>query len=70
MGTEGITDFNKLYDVVSEYKDDIEVMIHDLSDVPDESKKFARKVTNTFMDARMSNKKLKVTFMSDGKVTV
>ena len=70
METDGITTLDKLYDVVSEYDDELDVMIHDLNDVSEEGKKFARAAANIFMDARMTNKKLKVTFMSAGKETV
>lgn len=61
--TDKITDLDKLYDVVSEYKNDLEIIINDYDDVTDDMKKFAKKAVGVFMDCRMVNKNLKVTFM-------
>lgn len=65
LGTDGINDLDKLYDVVSEYKDELEIIINDYDDVTDDMKKFAKKAVGVFMDCRMVNKKLEVTFMHD-----
>lgn len=61
--TNKITDLDKLYDVISEYKNDLEIIINDYDDVTDDMKKFAKKAVGVFMDCRMVNKNLKVTFM-------
>lgn len=61
--TDKITDLDKLYDVISEYKNDLEIIINDYDDVTDDMKKFAKKAVGVFMDCRMVNKNLKVTFM-------
>lgn len=61
--TDKITDLDKLYDVVSEYKNDLEIIINDYDDVTDDMRKFAKKAVGVFMDCRMVNKNLKVTFM-------
>lgn len=65
LGVDGIDNLDKLYDAVSEFKDDLDVIINDYDDVTDEMRKFAKKAVGVFMDCRMVNKKLKVTFMHD-----
>lgn len=65
LGTDGIDNLDKLYDTVSEFKDELDVIINDYDDVTDEMRKFAKKAVGVFMDCRMVNKKLKVTFMHD-----
>lgn len=67
-GADGIKDENDLYDVLSESKNEIEIMINDLGDVAEEFKKFAKTVVSTCMDAKMANKKIKIDFVS-GKET-
>jgi RNAse (barnase) inhibitor barstar len=62
LGTDGITDEDKLYDVISEYKEPLEIVIHDYDDIDVENRKFAKKMVQTIMDCRMANRKLKVTF--------
>lgn len=65
LGADGIDNLDKLYDTVSEFKDELDVIINDYDDVTDEMRKFAKKAVGVFMDCRMVNKKLKVTFMHD-----
>lgn len=62
-GNDGITNADKLYDVVSEYKNELEIIIHDYDDVPDSSKKFAKSIAGVFMDSKLVNKKVKVNFL-------
>lgn len=65
LGVDGIDNLDKLYDVVSEYDDELEIIINDYDDVTDDMRKFAKKAVGVFMDCRMVNKKLEVTFMHD-----
>lgn len=58
-----ITNENQLYDVLSEYDQELEIIVHDYDDIEEQSKKFARKIAEVLMDCRLANKKLKVEFM-------
>lgn len=62
LGADGINNEDKLYDVVSEFKEPLEIVIHDYDDVDEESRKFAKNIVGMLMDCRMVNKKLKITF--------
>ncbi len=65
LGIDGIDNLDKLYDAVSEFKDELDIIINDYDDVTEDMKKFAKKAVGVFMDCRMVNKKLRVSFMHD-----
>ena len=63
LDCDAITNLDQLYDVFSETKENTEVIIHDLSNVSDENKKFALDVTRTLKDADNFNRNLTLKFM-------
>lgn len=70
LDTDGIKDLDKLYEVVSEYKDPLDVIIHDYDEVAEGSRKFAKKVASVFQDSKLVNKKIKLSFLQNEENTV
>lgn len=67
---DGIKDLDNLYDVVSEYKDTLDVIIHDFDEVTEESRKFAKKVAGVFQDSKLVNKNIKLSFIQNEEKTI
>ena len=65
LGNNKITDENKLYDVLAEFDDEVEIILHDYNKVPEESRKFARGIVRILMDAKVSNNKVSVEFVNN-----
>lgn len=65
LGPDGITDENKLYDVISEFKEPLEIILNDMEDVPEENKKLARQALKIFMDCKLVNKNITVSFFDE-----
>lgn len=65
LGSNEITDENKLYDVLSEFDDEVEIILHDYNKVPDESRKFAKEIVSLLMDVRVANNKVSVEFVNN-----
>ena len=58
----GIKTVSKLFDVLCEFQDDIEVTFYDTEEIKPEMKKFADEVFAAFMNAKTTNDKLTVLF--------
>lgn len=64
-GSDGIINGDRLYDVLSECDDEVEIILHDYDKVPEESRKFAKDIVSLFMDVRVANKKVSVEFVNN-----
>ena len=53
---------SKLFDVLCDFEDDIEVTFYDTDDIADEMKPFAEEVRAAFMNAKNTNDGLSVCF--------
>lgn len=59
---EEIKTVSKLFDVLCDFEDEIEVTFYDTDEIKDEMKPFAEEVLAAFMNAQNTNEKLSVLF--------
>lgn len=57
-----INSAGKLFDVLCEFEDDIEVTFYDKDEIPEEMKNFSEEIFAAFLDAKNTNDKLTVSF--------
>ena len=62
LGADGIKNEDELYDAVSEFKEPLEIIVHDYDDITEDRRKFAKKMISVIMDCHMVNKKLQIEF--------
>lgn len=58
-----MTNLDQLYEALCAVEDDVEVIISDYDEIPEESKKFARQALEVMNDVRSSKKNYKITRM-------
>lgn len=52
----------ELFDVLCEFKSELEVMFYDKDEIPEEMKNFSEEIFAAFMNAKAANESLTVTF--------